>query len=140
MNLSPHFTFKELTHTNRDIYNIPDPVTARALATLAANLEKVRAVVGPMAITSGYRSPALNDAIGGSRTSDHVKGLAVDFSVRGKLADAVRKIRDSKVEYDQLILEPTWIHIGFGPRMRRQTLTAIRDPENPRKFKYVKFV
>ena len=139
MNLSPHFTFKELTRTKTEIRNIPDAGAARNLATTAANLEKVRAVIGRMDVTSGYRSPAVNDAVGGSATSDHTKGLAVDFTVRGNLELAFRKIKDSKIPYDQLILEPTWIHIGFGPRMRQQNLRAIQDPANPRKMKYVKF-
>lgn len=131
MNLSPHFSLAELVAsqvaTRKGIDNTPAPAIVANLTRLAALLEQVRALVGaPIAISSGYRSPALNKAVGGAANSAHVLGLAADIST-AKLAPKVLAllIRQSDIAFDQLIYEGTWVHIGLSAGApRRQVLTA----------------
>ena len=135
--LSPHFTLGELTRSAtaqaRGIDNTPTPQHVTNLRHLAATLEKVRALLGhPVLISSGYRSPELNAAVGGSSTSDHANGLAADLTCpKFGTAEAVCvAIMDSGIAFDQLIFEQgatDWVHLGIGPRMRRQVLSWSRD-------------
>ncbi|MDP1873804.1 D-Ala-D-Ala carboxypeptidase family metallohydrolase, partial [Phenylobacterium sp.] len=91
-------------------------------------LEKVRSLLGdrPITVTSAYRNPAVNAAVGGVKTSDHAQGHAADIVV-GTLSpyETAKRIRDSGIKFDQLILETSRgvVHISFAPRMRRQVLT-----------------
>ena len=131
MKLSPHFSLAELVSsqvaTRKGIDNAPAPAIVANLTRLAALLEQVRALVGaPIAISSGYRSPALNKAVGGAANSAHVLGLAADIST-AKLAPKALAllIRQSGLDFDQLIYEGTWVHIGLSTgALRRQVLTA----------------
>jgi len=83
----------------------------------------------PITILSGYRSPDLNSAVKGSKTSAHMKGLAADFVVGNMtIREVFNTIRKSGIVYDQLILEPTWIHIGLAAKPRNQNL--IYDGES----------
>lgn len=131
MNLSPHFTLAELlesqTATRRGIDNTPSPTVLANLARLAAFLEQVRTVAGgPLTVSSGYRSPALNKAIGGAANSAHVLGLAADINSPGVAPKTLAKvIQAAGLPFDQLIYEGTWVHVGLsdGPP-RRQVLTA----------------
>lgn len=131
MNLSPHFSLAELVAsqvaTRKGIDNTPAPAIVANLTRLAALLEQVRALVGaPIAISSGYRSQALNRAVGGAANSAHVLGLAADIST-AKLAPKALAllIRQSDIAFDQLIYEGTWVHIGLSTgALRRQVLTA----------------
>lgn len=81
--LSPHFTLAELTTTaHPTLQTSPGTVAAAALRTLATDLlEGLRAEAGgyPLAVTSGFRSAAVNAAVGGSRTSQHLRGEAADL-------------------------------------------------------------
>ncbi|WP_300573628.1 D-Ala-D-Ala carboxypeptidase family metallohydrolase [Phenylobacterium sp.] len=130
MKLSANFHRDEFitsqTAARRGIDNTPPaPVLAR-LKNTAKGLEKVRAVIGkPILISSGYRSPALNKAVGGSATSDHMNGDAADFISPGFGTPIAicRAIVAAGIKFDQLIEEGTWVHISFGPRMRGQILT-----------------
>ena len=75
---------------------------------------------------SGYRSPALNKAVGGTNTSAHSLGYAVDFTVSGsRPLEVARKIVASSIKFDQLIHEVSRniVHISFDPRYRMQILT-----------------
>ncbi|MBA4010778.1 MAG: peptidase M15 [Phenylobacterium sp.] len=128
--LTPHFSLEELTRSQvavrKGIDNTPGPVSVQNLQTTAEAMERVRAILGvPITVTSGYRSPPLNDAIGGSPTSAHTLGLAVDFVADrfGAPLDICRKLVEARVRFDQLIEEGTWVHISFDPRMRGQVLT-----------------
>jgi len=131
MNLSPHFSLAELlasqVATRKGIDNTPAPAIVANLTRLAALLEQVRALVGaPIAISSGYRSPALNRAVGGAANSAHVLGLAADIGT-AKLAPKALAllIRQSDIAFDQLIYEGTWVHIALSAGTpRRQVLTA----------------
>jgi hypothetical protein len=126
--LTAHFALEELACTqHRELDNAPPPEVVGTLRTTAARMEEVRRLLGDRVITvsSGYRCPALNRAVGGARTSAHLTGHAVDFNCYG-FGDALavcRTIAASDLACDQLIEEGSWAHISFEPRMRRQVLT-----------------
>lgn len=126
--LSPHFSLEELVITqHRWIDNEPPPKAVEALVDTAKQMEAVRTLLGDRTITvsSGYRSPALNKAVGGSTISAHCKGYAVDFNCYrfGDPLAVCRAIVASDIKFDQIIEEGTWVHLSFDPRMRRQVLT-----------------
>lgn len=135
--LSEHFSLEELvasqTATRRQIDNKPSPGIVLNLRRLCAVLEEVRALLGgvPLVISSGYRSPALNKAIGGAGTSKHMLGLAVDFTVPkfGTVLQTAKAIAASGIAYDQTIYEyGTWVHLGLAPSgqvPRRQNLSIF---------------
>lgn len=132
MQLSEHFSLSEFTDSatalRRGIDNEPEGQAMQHMRTLTApGMEQVRLLLGqPIYISSGYRSEALNRAIGGSATSAHVHGLAVDFTCPGygTPREIAQRIADSGIEFDQLIYEGTWVHIGFAHKPRRQVMTA----------------
>lgn len=126
--LTAHFALEELAGTlHREIDNRPPPEVVANLRTTAARMEAVRRLLGDRAISvsSGYRSPELNRVVGGSRTSAHLTGHAVDFNCYGfGTPQAVcRAIAASTIGFDQMIEEGSWVHLSFDPRMRRQILT-----------------
>ena len=134
MQLSPHFSLAELTDSQtavrRCIDNTPAAAVVSNLARVAAVLERVRALVGgPITVSSGYRSPKLNKAVGGSASSAHVLGLAVDITAPSVAPKQLaRAVRDAGIEFDQLIYEGTWVHIGLSADApRNQVLTATFD-------------
>ena len=133
MQLSPHFYLAEFTHTQigerLGLDNGPPRAVFDNLKMTAQRMEVVRKILGdvPIIISSGYRSPQVNRAVGGAQDSAHCKGFAVDFiapafgtpyQVAKKLAEA-----DPRIEFDQLIYEMTWVHISFDPLNRRQIMT-----------------
>jgi len=68
----------------------------------------------PFIVTSGYRSPQLNKAIGGSTSSHHCIGCAMDFHIAGmSIAQGIEFIRKSDIKFTQLIDEGSWIHISY---------------------------
>lgn len=126
--LTPHFSLEEMQATqHREIDNTAPPEVVDVLRNTAQRLEQVRSLLGDRVITvsSGYRCPALNKAVGGARTSAHLTGHATDFNCFGFGAplDICRVISGSTIKFDQLIEEGTWVHISFAPTMRRQVLT-----------------
>ena len=135
MQLSPNFSLSELVYSEtaleRGIDNTPPPEIVENLRRLAAGLEAVRSLLGgPLAISSGYRCAALNEAVGGSSTSQHLQGLAVDFECPAfgtalEVADAIRR---SALEFDQCILEyGRWVHLSFSDAPRRRMLSIYDD-------------
>lgn len=126
--LSPHFWLEELTVTQqRKLDNTPPSDVVAVLRKTAERMEGVRRTLGDrvIVITSGYRSPAVNRAVGGARRSAHLSGHAVDFHCHGfgdprQVCGAVAR---SSLLFDQLIEEGTWTHISFAPANRRQVLT-----------------
>jgi uncharacterized protein YcbK (DUF882 family) len=141
MNLSPHFTLDELTHTDhREIDNVPNEAEIVNLKRLADFLEQVKAVLGgkPIMVNSAFRCKALNDAVGSKDTSQHRVGCAADIRVPGMTPDqVVRAVIASGIGYDQVIREfDRWTHIsvpnGAGDKPRRQAL--IIDKQGTRAF------
>ena len=128
MLLSPHFTLAELTTTTHvGIDNTPPPAIVGNLAITAAGLERIREILGnlPLTISSGYRSRALNAAVGGVTNSAHLTGWAADFTCPafGEPLAVCRRLAASPLKFDQLIEEGTWVHVSFAPTMRHQLLT-----------------
>lgn len=124
-----HFTVAELTKTNTGLPNEPDGVQWANLVRLVADiLEPAREIVGPLRVNSAFRSRAVNTAIGGAKRSQHMKGEAADVvPLHMDLEKAFQEIKFSKIPYDQLIIEPSWLHLSVAPvgeMPRRQTLRA----------------
>lgn len=116
MNLTPHFTLEEMTFTNhREFDNTPNVLQINNLQRLAEFLEEVRSLLGkPIIIDSGFRSPDVNQAVGSTSVSQHLRGCAADFRVPGMTpAEVVEAIHGSDLPFDQLILELTWTHISI---------------------------
>ena len=79
MKLTPHFTLAEMTRTSTGVPNVPTAADlCRLRAVCSAVLEPWRERVGPLRVSSGYRSMRVNDAVGGSVKSQHLKGEAAD--------------------------------------------------------------
>jgi hypothetical protein len=137
MQLSPNFSLGELTYSEtaekNGIDNTPPPEIVENLKRLAAGLETVRGLLGaPLEISSGYRCAALNEAVGGSSASQHVLGLAVDFSCPGfgPPLEVARAIRESGMQFDQCILEyGRWVHLSFSDAPRGRILTIYDEKE-----------
>ena len=133
MLLSPHFSLEELVFTqHRSLDNTPSAGVIEHLKIAAQGLERVRVLLGshPIHVTSGYRSPAVNAAVGGVDSSAHLTGYAVDFICPGfgTPFEVCGAVSESSLNYDQLIQEGNWIHLSFDPQARRQVLT--RDGVN----------
>jgi zinc D-Ala-D-Ala carboxypeptidase len=144
MKLSPNFSLEELTFSQvasrRGLNNTPSEKVKDNLERLAFFLEQVRKLFNkPLLINSGYRSREVNEAVGGSKASQHCEGCAADFNVKGMSPNAVvRAIVDANIPYDQVILEfDSWIHISIptikGATPRKQAL--IIDNKGRRDFK-----
>ena len=141
MNLSANFTLKELTKsdtaTRLGLDNTPDDEALENLKTLCEKvLQPVREHYGKsVTVNSDYRSPESNAAVGGSKTSDHCKGMAADIEIVGVAnADLAQWIMDN-LEYTQLILEfytpgipdSGWVHVSYDPNnLKKQELTATK--------------
>jgi hypothetical protein len=118
MNLTPHFSLDELTHTDhREFDNTPNDTELANLVRLADFLEQVKAVLGgkPIMINSAFRSKQVNDAVGSKDTSQHRIGCAADIRVPGMTPDQVVKaIIAAGIGYDQVIREfDRWTHISI---------------------------
>lgn len=131
MQLTEHFTLAEMTFSQtaarKNIDNTPSPEVIAALKRTCALLEQVRTLVGaPIRVSSGYRSKALNKEIGGAASSKHVLGLAADITTAAMTPLALAKlISQSTLQFDQVIFEGTWVHLGLSnDAPRRQILTA----------------
>jgi hypothetical protein len=141
MNLSPHFTLEELTHTDhRELDNTPNQNEISNLQRLANFLEEVKTALGgkPIMVNSAFRSKQVNDAVGSKDSSQHRIGCAVDIRVPGLTPDeVVRAIIASGLPYDQIIREfDRWTHISVpniaGAEPRKQAL--IIDKAGTRAF------
>ena len=139
MQLSPNFSLNEFTASvkasSRGISNQPDKDALEAIKALVELLlQPLRSTIGkPFKITSGYRSPELNAAVGGTKTSQHSKGQAVDFQVQGLTPyEVCQIIISSGLEFDQVINEGTWTHLSYVKgKNRKQVLTAVFTKGKP---------
>jgi zinc D-Ala-D-Ala carboxypeptidase len=137
MNLTKNFSLDELlssqTATRRSIKEQFEPSDAVIvnLRNLCENvLQPVRDKLGRViVISSGYRCPKLNSAVGGASTSQHVKGEAADISAIGLTTEELYNfIINSGVEFDQIIQEfGRWVHVSFKKgRNRKMKLRAVK--------------
>ena len=130
--LSPHVTLEEMilsqTASRLGIDNTPTPEIISNLTQTANLIEQVRSLLGdlPIIISSGYRSLALNSAVGGVPSSAHTQGMAADILCPnyGNPYSVCKAIEASTIDFDQLIYEfAAWTHIAWAPNNRRQILT-----------------
>ncbi len=135
-----YFTIEELcasdTARRRGIDNRPSAtVCVRLTQLIELLLDPIRAVWGsPIAVNSGYRSPALNKAVGGVSTSQHLWGEAADISVGSpaenkRLFDRIVELqKDGRIAFDQLIDESgyKWIHISYRSGANRNQILHLK--------------
>lgn len=130
MQLTPHFTLEELAVTNNKQYKNENILQALQIIgkmyMLAGFAERIREIIGkPVIINSGYRCPALNKAVGGAISSQHVLAEALDIKVKGKTAsELLQIIVASDLKYDQVIWEKpksgtAWLHISIGSKKEK---------------------
>lgn len=127
-----YFTIKELVKSStaeaKGIDNTPNPDIESNLTTLVDNiLDPLREIYGkPIKVNSGYRCPELNKAVGGSATSDHVKGFAADITAGSKEEnERLFNIIKHNFHFSQLIDEKnfSWVHVSYNSNnLKNQTL------------------
>ena len=145
MKLSEHLDLAEVTRSEtakrKGISNMPTPEHLENFKKLANNIfEPIRKHFGvPIHISSGYRSKALNTAIGGSLTSQHCYGEAIDIDMDGSSNGVTNKMVfefiKANLNFDQLIWEfgtkdaPDWVHVSFETtgKQRKQILIAFKN-------------
>ena len=133
MNLSEHFSLAELTKTSVNIENVPSEAQVENLKRVCRWLERLRKRLNdkygdgddPIIINSGFRSEAVNKAVGGVPTSNHLTGCAVDIRCIGmeqalRYASILLDISDmSREDFDELLIEQkrsvVWIHFAVRP-------------------------
>jgi len=131
-NLTEHFTLEEMTYSQTavdcGVDNSAPPEVVEELTLTCQLLEQVRTLLGdlPIMVTSGYRSPYVNTMCGGSSTSQHLTGQAVDFYVPdfGTPKQVCDAIMAGGIIYDQLIWEyENWVHMSQSDQPRMMALT-----------------
>jgi hypothetical protein len=145
MQLSEHLNLAEVTRSEtakrKGISNMPTPEHLENFKNLAINIfEPIRKHFGkPIHISSGYRSKQLNTAIGGSLTSQHCSGEAIDIDMDGSANGITNKqVFDyikQHLNFDQLIWEfgtsanPDWVHVSYktNGKQRKQILKAVKQ-------------
>jgi zinc D-Ala-D-Ala carboxypeptidase len=144
MQLSKHLSLAEVTRSEtakrRGISNQPTAEHLENFKLLAEKVfEPIRLHFGvPIHISSGYRSAALNKAVGGSKTSQHCSGEAIDIDMDGSANGITNKmifdfIKDN-LQFDQIIWEfgtdsnPDWVHVSYesSGKQRKQVLKAVK--------------
>jgi hypothetical protein len=130
-----YFTLKELTHTNKNLPNVPDKAAEANLIQLVENvLDPLRELYGkPIKVNSGYRSQLVNAATeNASKTSDHMTGRAADIDTISDNALLFKLIRDN-FTFDQLIWEkgdskaPSWIHVSYREGANRNQIKKYEN-------------
>ena len=142
--LSEHFTLSEMCKTNVKYKNVPNEAQVENLKRLCGWLEMLRSEWNrrygegndPIIINSGYRSPAVNKAVGGVATSNHLTGCAADIRVAGmtqliRYATILLDISDEACEdFDELLIEKNrygtiWLHFAVRPKENRKKVVFI---------------
>jgi hypothetical protein len=144
MKLSENLSLSEVTRSDsakrKGISNEPTPEHLENFKKLAENIfEPIRKHFGkPIHISSGYRSKALNAAIGGSASSQHCTGEAIDIDMDGSSNGITNKMVfdyiKANLNFDQLIWEfgtkdnPDWVHVSYETtgKQRKQVLRAVK--------------
>ncbi|GAB6394612.1 MAG: peptidase M15 [Bacteroidales bacterium] len=132
MRLSEHFTLEEFTRSAKaqelHLSNEPGEEAIGNLRRLVTCvLEPVRQKIDrPIRINSGYRSKAVNEAVGGVETSQHRKGMAADIVAEGMPArELFEAVQQTAAEWDQVILYPAFVHVSYRHgNNRKQALYA----------------
>lgn len=152
MRLSKNFVLSEITRSNTarrlGISNEPSKEHLANMQVLITELiQPMRDALGPIRISSGYRSPQLNRAIGGSKKSQHCKGQALDlqFWKDGQMCneEIYRWVLKSGVKFDQMINEFdfAWIHISLKEdKNRSMVLEAYKDKDGDTAYKVADIV
>ena len=156
MHLSEHFTLGEVTKSKHaEVYNIPSHVAIENLKRVCGWLEELRFTyntlyslkpgedyetsenVEPIVINSGFRSPQLNKKVGGSPTSNHLTGCAVDIRCAG-VEQAIRYAAilldtadEWKKDFDELFIERNrhgryWVHFAVRPKDNRRRIMFLQ--------------
>ena len=153
MKISDNITYAEAIHSNtakrRGIDNTPNPAQVETMKVTAEKIfEPLRKWVGgPIKVNSFFRSADLNEAIGGSKTSQHCKGQAIDIDdVFGHKTNAEMYawIKEN-LNFDQMIWEfgtdmnPNWVHVSYvsDEDNRNRCLKAYKDKYNKTKYKVI---
>ena len=148
--ITNNFHIEEVTVTShRNVNNSLPKDLLSNVYYVAEQMEKVRALLGnvPISVTSWYRSPTLNKAIGGTSKSQHLTAQAVDFICPkfGTPYEVCQKLNThrSTLMFDQLIYEQTWIHISFAippmvPRLEVLTYTPEKKYVQGLKFNSIR--
>ncbi len=142
MNLTQNFSLEELTKSEialrKNMDNTPDQEALDNLQLLCENvLQPLRdAYKRGIKVNSAYRSPDVNAAVGGVRTSDHCKGQAADIEIPGVSNVELAQYLADNFEFTQVILEfftqgvpdSGWVHVSYNPdNLKRQVLTAVKQ-------------
>ena len=142
MHLTENFSLAEMikseTALRHGLDNTPPPEVIENLRQLCEHvLQPLRTAYGRgIKVNSGYRSPDVNAAVGGSRTSDHCRGQAADIEIPGIPNYDLAKYIETYFYFTQLILEfytpgipdSGWVHVSYNPAdLKRQSLTAMRE-------------
>lgn len=130
--LSKNFTLQELTVTGSNLPNVPTSAEINHLQALVTNvLQPLRDIYGkPIKINSGYRSQAVNKAIGGATNSQHLTGEAADLDAADNAA--IFLLIRQQLPFDQLIWEggddhqPAWVHVSFSNTHNRKQVLRMR--------------
>lgn len=134
-----YFTIAEFTRSEtadrKGINNIlPKELLPNVQALVENVLDPLREAYGkPITVTSGYRCPALNKAVGGSATSDHMKGQAADITVGNRKENKrlFYLVQELRLPFDQLIWEkggsdgPDWVHISYREGNNRKQILSL---------------
>ena len=141
MQLTAHFNLAEFTRSEsakrHGVSNQPSAPHLENIIVLCEKvLEPLRSKFGPINISSGYRSKVLNHYIGGSLSSQHCEGKAVDIDMDGVGSVTNKDVFDYirlNLDFDQMIWEfgtannPDWVHVSYnGAKNRKQVLRAIK--------------
>jgi len=152
MQLTEHFKLEEMTVSptakKLGLSNTPTPEHIENMRYCCEKiLEPVRAKFGPVTINSSYRAPLVNKAVGGSKTSQHVNGQAIDFEVKGVDNKTVADWVADNLEFDQVILEfysagdknSGWVHASIKKEggNRKQRMIATKSKAGGTVYKQV---
>ena len=130
MNVSPHFSWDELTRTGQTALQASNRAEAEqyraSLTRLAVELlEPIRAKFGAVKINSAFRGPSVNAAVGGSKTSQHMRGEAADIVAPSVSVEELHRwiCAESGLAFGQCILEKSapskpfsWVHVSLGTK------------------------
>lgn len=140
--LTKNFTLSEMTKSEtalrNDLDNTPGEAEIASLKVLCEKvLQPIRDHYGKgVKVSSGYRAPAVNAAVGGSKVSDHCKGQAADIEIPGVPNHELAEWIKGNLDYTQLILEfytrgipdSGWVHVSYDPaNLKKQDLTAVKE-------------